>query len=158
MLLTDDVTHRWIKQAALETPELQHLRRVKKTSSSALVLLSALELPPAVPSDFTLTEPFFVDVPAYAAMTPISLELKSRIWPTIYAPRRRGEPDSWTRAQAAWAWDAVEVLRSAAQEALAAGEVLSGFSSVAMPLRLAISCPSLLTSLLHSATLQRSLI
>lgn len=70
-----------------------------------------------------LVSPYVVNVPASAALTPESLKLKSAIWPTIYAPKRKWEPEPWSRAKLAWAWDAVQVLLAEASRANEAGEV-----------------------------------
>ena len=114
---------RWIKTAGLESPDLAHLKRIRRAEPVSSLLLSASMAPPPIPGDFGLPEPYQVDVPESVALTPKSLNLKSQIWPTVYAPRRKGEPEPWTRAKAAWAWEAVEVLKSEARQASETGEV-----------------------------------
>ncbi|KAL5501410.1 TAD3 [Sanghuangporus vaninii] len=114
---------KWIKAAGLETPDLVHLKRIRRAGPVSSLLLSASVAPPIIPEDFHLSEPYQVDVPESVALTSKSLKLKTQIWPTVFAPRRKGEPEPWCRAKAAWAWEAVEVLKSEARQASKAGEL-----------------------------------
>jgi tRNA-specific adenosine deaminase 3 len=93
------------------------LKRIRRLEGNATLLLS-LEEPPVIPAEFDLAEPYCTEVPESVALTPTSLKRKSKIWPTVYAPRRKGEPEAWTRARAAWAWDAVRVLQQEARNAM----------------------------------------
>ncbi len=80
--------------------------------------------------------------------------LKSALWPTTYTPRRKDEPEPWTRGKLKWAWDAV---KSAVDEALRAQrddrEVRLCIPDVEFPSNVSLSdprhvrlrsCPSLL--------------
>ena len=77
------------------------------------------ELPPAL----DLAPPYQLPVPRSAALTPTSLALKNALWPTVFAPRRKGEPEDWSRARARWACTAMLRVVEEAQAARAAGEV-----------------------------------
>lgn len=70
-----------------------------------------------------LAVPYQTDVPMGPALTMKSLQLKLQLWPTVYAPRRKYEVEPWTRARAAWAWDAIKCLMEATEAAQASGEV-----------------------------------
>lgn len=80
---------------------------------------------PPVPEGFDVSEPYRVDVPESVALTPLSLQLKTQIWPTVYAPRRKWEPEPWSRGKAAWAWEIVQILKAEARQAAENGEVSS---------------------------------
>ena len=108
---------RWVKSAGLETPELEHLKRIRRAGLVPSLLLTASEIAPAVPEEFGLPEPYRIDVPESVALTSKSLSLKTQIWPTVYAPRRKNASEPWSKAKAAWAWEAVEVLKTEAQKA-----------------------------------------
>ena len=140
---------RWIKEAGFDAPNLDHLKRIKKPGPNGLptLLLTDSPSPPTIPSDFPLSEVYQLDVPELVALTPASLKHKMKIWPTNYAPRRKGEPEPWTRAMVAWAWDAVEVLRKEAKKAIDAGEVKVLVLSLSKTiLRLALASDSVLRS------------
>lgn len=70
-----------------------------------------------------MPEPYIVDVPRSAALTQISLKLKSNFWPTIYAPRKKGELEPWSRGKVRWAWEAAKTVVREVQNARDAGEV-----------------------------------
>jgi len=42
-------------------------------------------------------------VPAYPAVTITSMKIKQPIWPVVYAPPRKHEPDEWTVGEVKWA-------------------------------------------------------
>jgi capsular polysaccharide biosynthesis protein len=42
-------------------------------------------------------------VPAYPATTITSMKIKQQIWPVIYAPPRKYEPEEWTAGEVKWA-------------------------------------------------------
>ena len=42
-------------------------------------------------------------VPAYPAITLDSMKIKQSIWPVVYAPPRKYEPDEWTAGEGRWA-------------------------------------------------------
>ncbi|KAF5338980.1 hypothetical protein D9611_008777 [Ephemerocybe angulata] len=102
---------KWLKQANLESPDVAHLKRIRKnldTSETTLLLCLSADRPsPLLPEHLDLPEPYRVPVPATSALTTPSLALKTAIWPTMYTPKRKDEFEPWTRAQARWAWNAM---------------------------------------------------
>jgi hypothetical protein len=78
---------------------------------------------PELPPELDLAPPYRLTVPRSAALTPASLTLKNTLWPTVFAPRRKGEPEDWTRARARWAYAAMMRVVQEARAARAAGEV-----------------------------------
>ncbi|KAH9480500.1 SET domain-containing protein 7 [Psilocybe cubensis] len=99
---------KWIKQAGLEGPELGHLKRIRKHEGTTTLLLSMAPEPPQLPKDLNLPDPYLLSVPSSSALTLPSLNLKSELWPTMYTPRRKDEPEPWTRHKLRWAWDAMK--------------------------------------------------
>lgn len=87
------------------------------------MLLSISPGPPEIPSELQLPHPYQISVPSSAALTLNSLSLKTTFWPTFYAPKRKGEVDSWTRGKLKWATDAVQVIIAEASKAQSEGEV-----------------------------------
>lgn len=116
---------RWLKQTGLETADLGHLKRIRKENGVATLLLTTSLIAPTLPEVFGLPEPYTVFVPISAALTPISLNLKSSFWPTVYAPPRKGEAEDWSRGKSHWAWEVVQRLLEAADDAKSRGEVSS---------------------------------
>lgn len=118
---------RWLKQANLDVPALSHLKRIRKDlqSGATTLLISILSDPPTLPSDtgFVLPPPYQITVPRTAALTPNSLKLKTALWPTIFTPRRKGEPENWSRGKLRWAQRAMRVVVSEALKAQNQGEV-----------------------------------
>jgi tRNA-specific adenosine deaminase 3 len=121
---------RWHKSSGLDTPTLSHLKRVRKSPTgthSTLLLTSTSptvpELSPILDLDLDLSPPYQLTVPRSAALTPTSLALKNALWPTVFAPRRKGEPEDWSRARAQWACAAMLRVVEEARVARAAGEV-----------------------------------
>ncbi|KAG6877127.1 hypothetical protein C0993_010079 [Termitomyces sp. T159_Od127] len=117
---------KWLKQAGLETPDLGHLKRIRKTNETVTLLLAALAVSPVSPStpiELDLPPPYTVFVPSAPALTPISLKLKSTFWPTLFTPPRKGEAEEWTRGQAHWAWQAMKTVVAAAHDARSRGEL-----------------------------------
>jgi tRNA-specific adenosine deaminase 3 len=114
---------RWLKQSGSETAEIAHLKRIRKRSEITSLLLSITPTPPELPPDLGLPAPYTLDVPRTAALTPTSLSLKSSLWPTVFAPRRKGESEPWTRGRTRWARDALQIVTQEAANALADGEV-----------------------------------
>lgn len=89
-----------------EHTSLVHLKRARKTESGVAVLLSSLELhpsPPPLPPDVESPNLYQLKVPAYPATTATSMRIKQLIWPVIYAPPRKDEPDEWTSGEVKWA-------------------------------------------------------
>ncbi|KAG7088554.1 hypothetical protein E1B28_012536 [Marasmius oreades] len=113
----------WLKKTGLDGPELGHLKRIRKQGDRATLLLSLSPIPPALPDDIMLPETYQIPVPISPALTSASLEWKSSFWPTHYTPRRKGEPESWTRGKCNWAWEAMGRAVSEARRALVDGEL-----------------------------------
>ncbi|KAF8208840.1 hypothetical protein K438DRAFT_1573795 [Mycena galopus ATCC 62051] len=101
---------KWLRRSELDASELGHLKRVRKQGDKSIFLLSVSPDPPSLPSDISLPAPFLVTVPSSVALTLTSLSLKTALWPTIYAPRRKGEVEEWTQGKAQWAWDAMHAV------------------------------------------------
>lgn len=102
---------------------LKRIRRGQSFSSLLLAFTSTHPTPPPLPEDVELPAPYIVTVPRTAALTPTSLKLKSTLWPTIFAPRRKGEPEEWSRGKLKWAWEAMQFLTQEAKQALSEREV-----------------------------------
>jgi tRNA-specific adenosine deaminase 3 len=115
-----------------------HLKRVRRDQSSSLTSViiipgsaspthepDALHAAPApqLPPDLALSDPYIAHVPALPALTVSSLALKNVLWPTVYAPRRKNEPEVWTRGRVAWACDAVRTLVQLAAVSRASGNL-----------------------------------
>lgn len=81
--------------------------------------MSAYPDAPSLPTDVELPEPYVFEVPRSAALTQKALKAKMTFWPTIYAPRKKGELEPLTRGRVRWAWEA---MRTVVKEALAAKE------------------------------------
>jgi tRNA-specific adenosine deaminase 3 len=130
-----------LKQAGHDTPDLGHLKRIRKQNDLMTFLIcnaatstgaDTIE-PPSLPSisdpnqttnqDLALPAPYIVSVPASSALTSTSLAFKSEIWPTIYTPRRKDEFEPWTRGKLRWAWDAMKWTVDAAVKAAEEHEV-----------------------------------
>ncbi|KAJ7175776.1 cytidine deaminase-like protein [Mycena filopes] len=106
---------KWLRQSEVDPSELGHLKRVRKLGEQNTFLLRVSPEPPSMPEDIVLSDPYLVTVPSSVALTPVSLSLKNALWPTIYAPRRKGEVEEWSKGKARWAWDAMHAV---VQEAL----------------------------------------
>ncbi|KAF9468546.1 cytidine deaminase-like protein [Collybia nuda] len=114
---------KWLKQVGLESQNLGHLKRIRKKNGGATLLLTTSLYPPTLPEDFDLPEPYKLLVPISAALTPKSLNLKSTFWPTVYAPPRKGEAEDWSRGKIHWAWEIVQQILEAADDAKSRGEL-----------------------------------
>ncbi|KAF9046419.1 hypothetical protein BJ165DRAFT_1471541 [Panaeolus papilionaceus] len=99
---------KWLKQTGLEGPELGHLKRIRKQGPTTSLLLCTGIVPPPFPENLDLPAPYMIPVPSSSALTHPSLNLKSALWPTMYTPRRRDEPEPWTRGKLRWAWDCIK--------------------------------------------------
>ena len=108
---------RWLKQVGLDTPDLGHLKRIRKQDEITTLLLGTSLDPPKLPADLNLSTPYLLPVPTSSALTLPSLNLKSALWPTLYTPRRKDEPEPWTRRRLRWAWDAMKKTVDAAIKA-----------------------------------------
>ncbi|KAF8636020.1 hypothetical protein AX15_000180 [Amanita polypyramis BW_CC] len=113
---------KWIKQNDLETPELDHLKRIRKQDDRTTLLLTIATTPPPLP-DFIDKLPYLLAVPSSSALTLPSLALKSAVWPTFYTPRRKGEEDAWSRAKVRWAWKAMKAAVDVAIQAKEKGDL-----------------------------------
>lgn len=125
-LILFPLSQRWLKQNNLETPALSHLRRIRKhdtTTTLLLALVPSSPSPPMLPLDLALPAPYTLRVPRGPALTPLSLQLKSSLWPTSYTPPRKGAADAWTRGRARWAWKAMQTTVEAGKDARRRGEV-----------------------------------
>ena len=119
---------RWLKQSGLDTPSMAHLKRIRKidaTMSMVLCMTREQPRPPTFPESIALPPPYVVTVPKTAALTMTSLKLKSSLWPTIYAPRKKFEPEPWSRGKVNWACEAMRQVIKQAREAGEKGEVRS---------------------------------
>ncbi|KZT27392.1 hypothetical protein NEOLEDRAFT_1088973 [Neolentinus lepideus HHB14362 ss-1] len=121
---------KWLKETSLDSPLLSHLKRVRKTpspsSATSLLLLPYHDScpPPSLPSlDPPLPQPYLADVPKTAALTLSSCKVKSSLWPTVYAPRRKGEAEVWERGRVRWACEAMRRVARTAKEAKDSGEL-----------------------------------
>ncbi|CDO70863.1 hypothetical protein BN946_scf184801.g56 [Trametes cinnabarina] len=117
---------RWLKQSGFDTPSMAHLKRIRKIDnrmSMALILTRDHPQPPVIPDNTELPPPYVVQVPKTAATTMTSLKLKSTLWPTIYAPRKKFEPEPWSRGKARWACEAMKEVVRIAQAAGEKGEL-----------------------------------
>lgn len=99
------------------------MRKSPTGTHSTLLLTSTFPTVPELPPALDLAPPYQLPVPRSAALTPTSLALKNALWPTVFAPRRKGEPEDWSRARARWACTAMLRVVEEAQAARAAGEV-----------------------------------
>jgi len=107
----------------MESSQLGHLKRIRKQGGTISLLLSDSPTPPSLPADLNLSDPYTLNVPRTAALTITALQLKSALWPTTYAPRRKSEIEPWSRLKAKWAWDSMKVVLDEAAKAKADGEV-----------------------------------
>ncbi|KAJ7288446.1 cytidine deaminase-like protein [Mycena rebaudengoi] len=114
---------KWLRRSELDASELGHLKRVRKQGEKSTFLLALSPTPPTLPEDITLSDPFLVTVPASVALTPTSLSLKSVLWPTIYAPRRKNEVEDWSQGKARWAQEAMHAVVQEALRGLDKGEL-----------------------------------
>ena len=127
ILTTYDI-HRWLRTSGLEDDSASHLKRIRKsqvtnTSSLLLALTSASPGPPTLPEEMKLPEPYIATVPKLPALTQTSLKLKSTLWPTIYAPKRKHEVEPWSRGKLRWAWKAMQTVVAEAKIVKFTGEV-----------------------------------
>ena len=130
---------------------MSHLKRVRKVGSQmsmVLVLTREHSTPPSFPEHIELPAPYILSVPKTSALTMTSLKLKTSLWPTIYIPRKKYEPEPWTRGKIRWACKALRKVVSEAQLAGEAGEVETNpVHSISSSYTMTYSYPSLPTSL-----------
>ncbi|KAJ7935514.1 hypothetical protein B0H13DRAFT_2246722 [Mycena leptocephala] len=80
--------------ACLDGYDAANWMQLNSGISNATFLLSLSPDPPILPEDIVLPDPYLVTVPSSVALTTTSLSLKTSLWPTIYAPRRKGEVEN----------------------------------------------------------------
>ncbi|TCD70561.1 hypothetical protein EIP91_002907 [Steccherinum ochraceum] len=117
---------KWLRQAGLEDPSLSHLKRIRKNTESSSMLLAPVSLypeAPPLPATTDLPAPYVVTVPKNAALTQTSLKLKTTMWPTVYAPRKKWEPEPWSKGKVRWAWEAMKTVVVEAKLAKQRGEL-----------------------------------
>ncbi|PIL35340.1 transcription factor [Ganoderma sinense ZZ0214-1] len=117
---------KWLKQSGLDTPSMAHLKRIRKIDdrmSMVLTLTREHPQPPTFLEHVELPSPYVLAVPLTAALTMTSLKLKSSLWPTIYAPRKKFEPEPWCRGKVRWACEAMTQVVQEARAAAEKGEV-----------------------------------
>ena len=113
---------------------MAHLKRVRKLDgkmSKVLIFKYEHPEPPTLPEDIDLPPPYITAVPKTAALTMTSLKLKSALWPTIYAPRKKYEPEPWSRGKVRWACEAMKEVVKAARAAGEKGEVRTSMPCLA---------------------------
>ncbi|PFH53928.1 hypothetical protein AMATHDRAFT_72953 [Amanita thiersii Skay4041] len=116
---------KWIKQNNLDSPEMGHLKRIRKQANTTTLLLTTSPTAPSLPENIA-SKPYLLPVPSSSALTIPSLSLKSALWPTVYTPRRKGEQEAWSRGKARWAWEAMRMAVDAAVRAKTDEEVPIG--------------------------------
>lgn len=118
---------KWLKTSGYDSPALSHLKRIRKTSTHSTLLLTHLPDEPALPTatdqPLSLSAPYLIAVPRTAALTQTSLALKNTLWPTVFAPRRKDVPETWSRAKVRWARRAMRHVISDARKAGDEGEL-----------------------------------
>ncbi|KAI0647731.1 hypothetical protein C8Q79DRAFT_999339 [Trametes meyenii] len=117
---------KWLKQSGFDIPSMAHLKRIRKSDdkmSMILILTHEQPTPPILPESIELPAPYVVTVPKTAALTASSLKLKSSLWPTIYAPRKKFEPEPWSKGKVRWACEAMKEVVKRAQVAGRNGEL-----------------------------------
>ncbi|KAA1469766.1 hypothetical protein DENSPDRAFT_816959, partial [Dentipellis sp. KUC8613] len=111
---------KWLKTSGFDTPALAHLKRIRKTPTGSTLLIAPSSPTDPIPSpsvdvDIALSAPYIIPVPRFAALTKTSLELKNALWPTVFAPRRKYEPEPWSHGKLRWARGAVNTVMRKAQ-------------------------------------------
>ncbi|KAI6114115.1 hypothetical protein F5141DRAFT_1104319 [Pisolithus sp. B1] len=94
---------KWLKRSELDIEALSHLKRIRRQGETSTLLCP---------------------VPCNPALTQTSLHLKNTFWPTVLAPRRKWEPEKWTRRKLKWAYDAVNTLKKESHEVASSGEAI----------------------------------
>ncbi|KAF9220983.1 hypothetical protein BS17DRAFT_786292 [Gyrodon lividus] len=114
---------KWLKQSGLNADSLSHLKRIRRQGSSPSLLLDTSHEPPRLPPDIGLGVPYQLPVPCYPALSQTSLQLKNTFWPTVFAPKRKWEPEKWTRGKIRWASDAMNCLKKESIKITTSGEL-----------------------------------
>ncbi|KIM65787.1 hypothetical protein SCLCIDRAFT_112074 [Scleroderma citrinum Foug A] len=113
----------WLKRSGLETDALSHLKRIRRQGLTSTLLLCTSPHAPTLPGDTALGAPYQVSVPCNPALTQTSLHLKNTYWPTVFTPRRKWEPEKWTRGKLKWACNAIDVLKQECHKAATSDEL-----------------------------------
>jgi len=113
---------RFLKENALDTPDLSHLRRVRKVDNKATMLLSTAQ-PPALPE--ALPAPYLCAVPKLAAKDQADLERKTVLWP-VEPMMRSQEERKWTCEEVSWVVRGLRQAVAVARDAGLRGEVPVG--------------------------------
>jgi len=114
---------RWIKRYNLDD-EFGHLKRIRKQGDlSSLVITGSQHTIPPWPEELEVSEPYLTVVPASSALTATSWALKNTLWPTVFTPSRKDEPEPWTRGKVQWSNRAASIILKEAQAAQNRGEV-----------------------------------
>ncbi|KAH7922039.1 hypothetical protein BV22DRAFT_1018099 [Leucogyrophana mollusca] len=106
---------KWLKQSGLDSASLVHLKRIRRQGNFATLLIGTSPTPPPLPDVVGLSAPYQISVPCTPALTLTSLELKNTFWPTVYAPRRKWEPENWTKGKVRWAHSAMKLVQESAK-------------------------------------------
>ncbi|KAH7910812.1 hypothetical protein BJ138DRAFT_1152037 [Hygrophoropsis aurantiaca] len=114
---------KWLKQSGLDSPALAHLKRIRRKAGSTTLLVDTSSTIPSLPDRVALSVPYQIPVPCTSALTTSSLELKNTFWPTVYTPRRKWEPEKWTKGKVRWAYDAMRLVAVESAKAAAQGEL-----------------------------------
>ncbi|KAI0036493.1 cytidine deaminase-like protein [Vararia minispora EC-137] len=116
---------KWLKASGYESPALAHLKRIRKSRDQSTFLLTASPNTPVLPTELqgSLSTPYQIRVPKTAALTPTSLQLKATFWPTVFAPRRKHEPEVWSQAKMRWASSAIRRVIAEARHAMQNGNL-----------------------------------
>ncbi|KAI5986213.1 hypothetical protein EDD15DRAFT_2582067 [Pisolithus albus] len=114
---------KFLKCSELDIEALSHLKRIRRLGETSTLLLGVSLHPPILPNDVALGIPYQLPVPCNPALTQTSLHLKNTFWPTVLAPRRKWEPEKWTRRKLKWAHDAVNTLKKECHEVASSGEL-----------------------------------
>jgi len=120
----------YVKSSGLDTPDLTHLKRVRRpgkvsngdTAASSLLLSLTKPILLAPPCD--LPEPYLAKVPVCAARTLDDAAIKSKIWPTVYQPTKRDRDlKQWTRMEVKWVERGIRKVWEEAKRAAIDGEL-----------------------------------
>ncbi|KIY71723.1 cytidine deaminase-like protein [Cylindrobasidium torrendii FP15055 ss-10] len=113
----------WLKKTGLDDGTLGHLKRVQKSEGQTRFLITHLPTCPPLPVNLSLGKPYTIRVPSSPALTQTSLALKSSLWPTVYAPKRKGETEPWSRRKVSWARQAMMHAIGDARKARVSGDI-----------------------------------
>jgi tRNA-specific adenosine deaminase 3 len=114
----------------LDTPDLAHLKRVRRSRHDTeeevarSTLLLSITKPILLTPPCDLPEPYLSKVPICAARTLEDVAIKSKIWPTVYQPKKRDrDRKQWTRREVKWVERGIRKVWEEAKRAATKGEV-----------------------------------